>query len=187
MDYDEVKREIMDVATKHPLYQNIVKTGGKIVISRGETESPEFLFIGEAPGFSENKEGRPFVGRSGKVLDAWMARHKIGKFAVINAVPMIPLDENGKIRKPTNDEIEYFRPYTKKLMEAIRPRFIVCLGKSATQCINAEFKLCGWTGNIGFIYHPSYYLRNGSDGMHDFDRLMEKLPSVGQKGLNDFC
>ena len=70
---DVIKNEIISAAKSHELYKNIIKTNGKIVINRG-SETPEFLFIGEAPGFTENKIGFPFVGRSGKLLDKWMEK-----------------------------------------------------------------------------------------------------------------
>ena len=72
---NEIKKEIIEAAEHHELYKNIIKTNGKIVINRG-SESPEYLFIGEAPGFTENKLGLPFVGRSGKLLDKWVENLK---------------------------------------------------------------------------------------------------------------
>ena len=75
----QIKEEIIDLAKRHSLYGNILKTNGKIVINRG-SESPEFLFIGEAPGFTENKMGLPFVGRSGKIKLCLLAKSIISSF-----------------------------------------------------------------------------------------------------------
>ncbi len=168
---DSIKKEITEAAENHELYKNILKTNGKIVINRG-SESPEFLFIGEAPGFTENKLGLPFVGRSGKLLDKWTEGMK--SYGITNTIPIIPLTEDGKIRPPSKEEIDYFRPLIDKLIKNMNPKYLICLGKSASNFLNKEFKLCQWEGNIGFIYHPSYYLRNGKDGLTDFKLLIER-------------
>lgn len=172
-EIEEIKKEIISAAKSHELYDNIIKTKGNIVINKG-SEKPDFLFIGEAPGFTENKQGMPFVGRSGKILDMWI-NDRIKNYGVINTVPIIPLDKDGKIRAPTKEEIEYFRPLINKLIKNMNPKYIICVGKSASNFLKEDFKLCEWKGNIGFIYHPSFYLRNGTDGIKDFEKLMEKI------------
>ena len=172
-EIEEIKKEIISLAENHELYKNILKTKGNIVISRG-SENPKFLFIGEAPGFTENKIGSPFVGRSGKILDRWI-KDKITNYSIINTIPIIPLNEEGKIRPPSKKEIEYFKPATNRLIKAMNPEYIICIGKSASNFMNLDFKLSEWEGNIGFIYHPAYYLRNGKDGMEDFERLMKNI------------
>lgn len=182
MNISQVKEEIILAAKNHPLYKNIIKTNGKIVINKG-SENPDFLFIGEAPGYTENKIGVPFVGRSGKILDMWLEMG-IKSYGVINAIPIIPLDENNKIRPPTKEEISYFRPLISKLIKIMNPKYIICVGKSASNFLNENFKLCEWSGNIGFIYHPSYYLRNGKNGIEDFRKLIEKIKD--QKPLDSF-
>src|SRR3990167_6135108 len=174
MSLKKVKEELIEVANKHALYQNILKTNGKIVIGKG-SQTPEYLFLGEAPGFTENQQGAPFVGRSGKLLDAWVQSTNITNYAVINAVPIIPLNEEGKIRAPTTEEIDYFRPFVKKLIDTLQPKYIICVGKTASQCLEIDFKLCEWQVNIGCIYHPSYYMRNGQDGVDDFNLLCNKM------------
>ena len=179
---EEVKKEIVERAENHELYKNIIKTNGKIVINKG-SENPEFLFIGEAPGFTENTQGLPFVGKSGKILDKWIGTG-IKSYGVINTIPIIPLSEDGKIRPPTKDEINYFRPLINKLIKKMAPKYIICVGKSASNFLEEEFKLCEWKGNVGFIYHPSYYLRNGRDGLEDFKKLIDKMKN--QKLLGEF-
>lgn len=171
MEYDIIKNKIIEASKKHPLYNNIIKTNGNIVIGRG-SKNPEYLFIGEAPGGNENIQGQPFIGKSGKLLDKWMLENDIKSFSIINSIPIIPLDENNKIRQPTDSEISYFRPFIKELIEFLKPKYIICIGKSAAKCLEKDFKLSEWTENIGFIYHPSYYLRNNIDGSDDFRKLI---------------
>ena len=107
----QVREELINHAKAHALYNNVLKTKGNIVFGRGD-DSARILFIGEAPGFSENQIGKPFVGRSGKLLEEWVNELKIKntEYAIINAVPIIPLGEEGKIRPPTQEEIDYFLP-----------------------------------------------------------------------------
>ena len=73
-----------NASRKHELYKNVISTNGNIVFYRGNLKNPEYLFIGEAPGQTENKFGKPFIGRSGKLLDGWMANNGINNFIVIN-------------------------------------------------------------------------------------------------------
>jgi uracil-DNA glycosylase len=184
-----LKKAILDLkkaARDHTLYSNVLKTKGNIVIFRGNLSNPDYLFIGEAPGNNENIQGIPFIGRSGKLLDNWLDSESIESFAVINTVPIIPLKSEGGIRKPTREEINYFRPYVSSLIEAINPKYIICLGKSALEYMNIYLENTFWKQNAGFIYHPAYYLRNGRDGLNDFKKLIENKTSNFQRGLSDF-
>jgi len=176
--------ELEDAAKKHKLYQNVISTKGNLVFFRGNLNNPEYLFIGEAPGQEENKVGKPFIGRSGKLLDGWINSSNIKDFVIINTVPIIPLDASGKIRKPTSDEINYFKPYVDNLIKSINPKWIICLGKSALEYMDLSLINLTWKENIGFIYHPSYYLRNGRDGKDDFSKLI--LNRAIQKSLSEF-
>nr|MBA4405111.1 uracil-DNA glycosylase [Nanoarchaeum sp.] len=173
-----------NAAKKHELYKNVISTNGNIVFFRGNLNNPEYLFIGEAPGQEENKIGKPFVGRSGKVLDGWINSAEIKDFIIINTVPIIPLDSSGGIRKPTSDEINYFKPYVDSLIKSINPKRIICLGKSALEYMDITLSNLSWKENVGFIYHPSFYLRRGMDGKEDFKKLI--LNKNEQKSLGEF-
>jgi uracil-DNA glycosylase family 4 len=186
-ELDIVINKLKEVARSHPLYGNIVSTNGNIVISRGNLNEPAFLFIGEAPGQTENTVGKPFVGRSGKVLDNWMGEFGIKNYVIINTVPIIPLNEEGKIRKPTKSEIDFFRPYVDNLIRTISPRYIICLGRSALQYLDISLTNTHWNDNIGFIYHPAFYLRRGQNGIEDFKQLMRNIGNQRtQKTLGEF-
>ncbi len=176
--------DLKEVAKNHELYENVLKTNGNIVIFRGNLDRPDYLFIGEAPGNDENKQGIPFIGRSGKLLDGWTESSGIDNFAVINTVPIIPFDSAGKIRKPTKEEIKYFKPYVDSFIKEINPKNIICLGKSALEYMDLKLENTFWKGNIGFIYHPAFYLRRGQKGTEDFVKLIRN--KVDQKGLGEF-
>jgi len=177
----DFKKDFFEHAKKSSLYENITKTNGKIVFGRG-SDNPKFLFIGEAPGFSENNIGKPFVGRSGKILDQWINDLELKEnFAIINVVPIIPLND-GKIRPPTENEINYFLPLTEKYIQLLNPDLIVLLGRSAASIFDKTLvpgQVKHWkTTKLFFIYHPSYYLRNGGKG---FEKEIAKLKEI----LND--
>lgn len=176
--------ELKEVAKKHELYENVLKTNGNIVIFRGNLDNPDYLFIGEAPGNDENKQGIPFIGRSGKLLDNWVIISGIDSFAIINTVPIIPLTPEGKIRKPTKEEIGHFKPYVDSFIKSINPKNIICLGKSALEYMDIKLENTFWKGNIGFIYHPAFFLRRGQKGTEDFAKLIRN--KVDQKGIGEF-
>ncbi|MEK6958802.1 MAG: uracil-DNA glycosylase [archaeon] len=177
----KVREELIEHAKKHALYKNVLDTKGHIVFGRG-SDSAKVLFIGEAPGFSENEQGKPFIGRSGKLLDEWVRELglKTQDYGVMNVVPIIPLSIEKKIRPPTEEEIAYFLPYTTKMVEAINPEVIVLLGKSAARAFGKENMKVGETCDflktrMFFIYHPAYYLRNGAKGTSDLANLKKLL------------
>lgn len=185
MNFNEAKNKLLEAAQKHALFNNLALTNGKIVIGRGQKENPEFLFLGEAPGQEENQQGKPFVGRSGKILDGWIEAEQIKSYCIINTLPIIPLDAEQKIRTPTDEEIAYFRPYVKDLIKAINPKYIICVGKSATRSLQIDFQMGVWRDNIGFIYHPSWYMRNGKNGNDDFKKLIQALPKTKEEYMNE--
>ncbi len=184
------RTELIEHAKKHALYKNALKTKGNIVFGRGSDEA-KILFIGEAPGFSENETGKPFVGRSGKVLNEWITALGLNEkdFAIMNVVPIIPLSEENKIRPPTEEEINYFLPYTKKIIEKMNPQIIVLLGRSAASIFDKNLHVKETkktvfgkiTAQLYFIYHPAYYLRNGRKGTEDILPLKEILTEQKEK------
>ena len=177
----QIREELIEHAKKHELHKNVLNTKGNIVFGRGE-DNAKILFIGEAPGFSENEQGKPFVGRSGALLEEWVKEIGLTKneYAIMNVVPIIPLSADGKIRPPTIEEIQYFLPLTEKMIKEINPEIIVLLGKSAARAFGKEgmrnTESTRWEGKkIYFIYHPAYYLRNGRKGFEDLEKLKQLL------------
>lgn len=161
----------------HPLYDRTLFRREKIVIYRGNLNKPKYLFIGEAPGKTEAQKGEPFVGNAGKLLNKWLAYAAITDYCIINAMTLLPLDNDGNIRKPYATEIHFFRPYISKLIQAIEPEYIILLGKTATECFDIPWKPLKWQGTTGIIYHPAYYLRgNREQGYEDFKNLIESQP-----------
>jgi uracil-DNA glycosylase len=89
----------------------------------------KIMFIGEAPGRSEDEEGRPFVGRAGKILDEMLSKTGIERSEVFitNIVKCRPPNN----RVPEDDESVACRPYLERQLALIRPKVICLLGRTA--------------------------------------------------------
>ena len=109
-------------------------TRAHAVVYRG-TLTPRILFVGEAPGATEDREGLPFVGRSGKRLDAAIAAAGIGpeEHGILNLV---------KCRPPENRFVgsaaEMCRPYLDRQLDLLRPAVLVPLGAHALAALDPE-------------------------------------------------
>jgi uracil-DNA glycosylase family 4 len=120
------------------LYKEI-KACQKCVLSQGRTnavpgEGPEhadILFIGEGPGFHEDRQGRPFVGAAGKYLDELLERIglKREEVYIANVVKCRPPGN----RDPLPQEIEACRPYLDQQIDLLHPRLIITLGRFSMQ------------------------------------------------------
>ena len=145
--------------------------GTNIVIYRGNPEA-KVMIVGEAPGPEEDRQGKPFVGRAGQLLDQILEAVNFDPekdVFITNAVFRLPPGEGGKaFRKPTSDEIEYYKPYLLEIIRLVDPAIILLAGNAATEAILGETgitKLRGkwyeWNGRwVMPIFHPSYLLRN---------------------------
>lgn len=151
----------------------LADAGTNVVIARGNPQA-KILIIGEAPGPQENIQGKPFVGRAGKLLDDILRAVEFDPekdVYISNSVFRMPPGEGGKaFRKPTNPEIEYYRPYVQELIRLIDPKIMLLTGNVACYSVIGQTgitKLRGtWIEKDGRsimpIFHPSYLLRNPS-------------------------
>src|SRR5690348_16975555 len=106
----------------------ICETATNIVPGEGNATA-DVLLVGEAPGASEDKQGRPFVGRSGKLLDelleaAGLARDDVYITNVVKARPP------GN-RDPRAGEVEHWMPWLERELELVAPRVVIPLGRHA--------------------------------------------------------
>lgn len=160
--FDEMKRMKND-----PL----ANAGTNIVISRGNPEA-KLLIIGEAPGREENVKGKPFVGRAGQLLDKILESADFDPekdVYITNSVFRLPPGEDGKaFRKPTTQEIDYYRPFVLEIIRLVDPVIMLLTGNVACQSILGKTGITSlrgrWTQMDGRwvmpIFHPSYLLRN---------------------------
>ncbi len=151
----------------------LADAGTNVVICRGNPQA-KLMIVGEAPGPQENIQGKPFVGKSGQLLDQILQAVKFDTekdVFISNSVFRMPPGDGGKnFRKPTNEEIDYYRPYLLEIIRLVDPKIMLLTGNVATQ------SLLGLTGitrlrgqwhelngrKIMPIFHPSYLLRNQS-------------------------
>ncbi len=110
----------------------------------GETiaasKKPRMMMVGEQPGDREDREGHPFVGPAGKLLDRCLEEAGIerGEVYVTNAVKHFKWEPRGKLRihkKPSAGEIFACRPWLEAEVEVVKPELIVCLGATAVQSL----------------------------------------------------
>ncbi len=142
----------------------------QVVFGAGDPDAP-LLFVGEGPGAEEDKQGLPFVGRSGRLLDQLLAEELgVTRDAVYiaNVVKCRPPDN----RDPHPIEIEACRPYLERQIELIRPEVVVTLGKFAAQLLldskEGVTRLRGRSYPFGDgvlipTLHPAYALRGGGE------------------------
>lgn len=149
----------------------LANAGTNVVISRGNPQA-KLLIIGEAPGPQENIQGKPFVGRAGQLLDKILQAAEFDPekdVYITNSVFRMPPGEDGKaFRKPTTEEIEYYRPYVFEIIQLVDPAIMLLTGNVACQSILNKTGITSlrgqWTQSgmrwIMPIFHPSYLLRN---------------------------
>ncbi|HUF00388.1 MAG TPA: uracil-DNA glycosylase [Anaerolineales bacterium] len=149
----------------------LAKAGTNVVISRGNPKA-RLLIIGEAPGPEENVKGKPFVGRAGQMLDKILQAANFDPekdVFITNSVFRMPPGEDGKaFRKPTTEEIEYYRPCVLEIIRLIDPLIMLLTGNVACQSILGKTGITSLRGKwvqvqerwAMPIFHPSYLLRN---------------------------
>lgn len=128
------------------------------------------LLMGEAPGAEEDRTGRPFVGRSGALLDELLLEVGLQRLqvAVLNTIKCRPPGN----RVPTKQETANCRPWTEAQLDLLRPRLTVTLGLSATRWLLPTPTLSAVRGRVHEVrgakllptYHPAAALRGGPNG-----------------------
>ena len=162
----------------------------KIVVSRGNPLA-KLMIIGEAPGAKEEEIGKPFVGRSGKLLDQLLqnAGIDINKDVYFCNVIKCRPPQN---RRPTKIEIQENLPWLYQQIKIVNPLLIVLVGSTALEAILKikspisilRGKWIEWEGRLVMpVFHPAYLLRNPSkeEGTpmsltkSDFSKIKEKI------------
>ena len=151
----------------------LADTGMNVVISRGNSQA-RLLIVGEAPGPQENIQGKPFVGKAGQMLDKILEAAQFDSekdVFITNSVFRMPPGTDGKaFRKPTDKEIEYYRPYVHEIIRLVNPVIVLLTGNVASYSILGKTGITSLRGKwnqmderwVMPIFHPSYLLRNPS-------------------------
>jgi DNA polymerase len=172
MTLEQLREEARE-CKRCPLWQ----TGTQTVFGEGPEDAP-LMLVGEVPGDQEDKEGRPFVGPAGRLLDRALEEAGIDRDAayLTNAVKHFKWEPRGKRRihaKPTWSETMACRPWLDAEIEVVRPRVLVALGATAGQSLfGKQFRVTKQRGEwvetdlaeyaTGTI-HPSAILRQRDD------------------------
>jgi len=146
--------------------QELAETRTQTVFGEGNPNAKIF-FLGEAPGADEDKQGKPFVGRAGKLLDeiikacGW-TREDVYIGNILKCRP--PGNRN-----PTKEESDNCESFLKLQLRIINPKYIVCLGTTAAQnLLHTDERISRMRGKWRYYgdikvlctYHPSFLLRN---------------------------
>lgn len=126
-DLDELREKLMNFEGC-----GLKATATRLVYGDGNRQA-EVMFVGEAPGADEDREGVPFVGRAGQLLDKMLESIGLdrGKVYVTNVVPWRPPGN----RTPTPAEIAACLPFTRRHIELVAPKLLVCLGAASAQTL----------------------------------------------------
>jgi uracil-DNA glycosylase len=143
----------------------------KTVFGVGD-EKASWLFVGEGPGADEDRQGEPFVGQAGKLLDSMLAAIDLKRGDDVYIANVVKCRPPGN-RNPQSDEAQTCEPYLMRQIQLIKPTLIVALGKIAAQNLLGTDaavgslrggKLHDYKGTPLIVtYHPAYLLRNPAD------------------------
>ncbi|WP_300757227.1 uracil-DNA glycosylase [uncultured Brachyspira sp.] len=174
----------------------LCKSRLNVVFGRGD-EDPDIVFVGEAPGADEDKQGLPFVGRGGKLLDKWIERLNINKekYYIMNALKCRP-PEN---RDPLPEEKANCRDFFVHQLQILNPKIICALGRHGfgnlidfdlkTPFGKARNKVHYYSNNgkdvpVIATYHPAYILRNQKEEdkvISDLEFMLSELEKIRNK------
>jgi len=183
MGLDEL-REAVRSCTRCELH----KTRKQGVFGVGDANA-DWLIVGEAPGADEDRQGEPFVGQAGKLLDAMLAAIGLQRGRDVYIANVLKSRPPGN-RDPKPDEVAACLPYLERQIELIRPKLIVALGRFAAQSLlltdtpisRLRGKLHEYHGvPLVVTYHPAYLLRNQADKARAWEDLL--LAVATMRGL----
>lgn len=186
-----IRDEVLALTTS-PLYEYRTAEKNLPVIGEGDHDAA-IMFVGEAPGRNEAKQGRPFVGAAGKILDRLLASASILRDTVY--ITNIIKDRPPENRDPLPEEIVVYGPFLDRQIEIIKPKVIATLGRYAMHYImehrgliallepisrahGKSYKTVASYGEITIIplYHPAvavYNMNSYSDLEKDFHVLKQ--------------
>lgn len=194
MDSNEKKQKLQEIEAIIAKCQKcpLSKTRSKFVPGEGNPNA-EIMFIGEAPGAKEDKEGRPFCGSAGKFLDQLLDSIKLSRSDVFiaNTLKCRPPDN----RDPLPEEKSACREYLEEQIAVINPKIVVTLGRHSTETylpglggiskLRAKLYRQPQSGIYFFpLYHPAAALHNGSlrqTLLEDFAKLPAAIEEVKSK------
>lgn len=154
-------------------------SGKRLVFGEGRSEHPPVMLIGEAPGGQEEEQGRPFVGKAGQNLSAFLKVLELRRedIYISNVVKLRPskVSDKGRVsnRPPNREELAFFTPHLHREIAKVQPGMIVTLGNVALQAVTgtkavigdmhgqvAQVMLDGQNYRLFPLYHPASIIYN---------------------------
>ncbi|BCB27159.1 hypothetical protein SKTS_20450 [Sulfurimicrobium lacus] len=165
MDWSELKQAVA-ACTACRLHESRSQT----VFGVGD-EQADWLFVGEGPGAEEDRQGEPFVGQAGKLLDNMLAAIHLKRDSNVYIANTVKCRPPGN-RNPEADEMAACEPYLARQIALLQPKLIVALGKVAAQdLLGSDRSISSLRGTLHqahgipliVTYHPAYLLRTLTD------------------------
>ena len=170
---------------------DLKKSATNLVFSDGNPFA-KIMIVGEGPGANEDKEGKPFVGRAGKLLDKMLAAIKLNRKNVYisNVVNFRPPMN----RRPTDEEVKKYLPFLNKHIELINPKILLLLGSTALNALIGNEVVISkargkWTNKqfgkstiqIIASFHPAFLMRQPDQKKHawkDLKMIRKKISEL---------
>lgn len=187
---DEINKEVQQ-CTKCPLYEGRTHT----VFGAGNP-CAELVFVGEAPGAEEDRQGLPFVGRAGQLLTDIIVKGMKMRREDVYICNVLKCRPPGN-RDPNPMEVFHCEPYLIKQLQIIKPKVVCALGRIAAQTLlKTDASLNTLRGKwhnyhgipLRVTYHPAYLLRNPADKKNtwiDIKEVMKLLKDEITVEFND--
>jgi DNA polymerase len=185
--------EALEQAVRNCTLCSLHKTRTNTVFGVGNRTS-EWMVIGEAPGADEDRQGEPFVGRAGQLLNSMLKAlgHPREQVFIANILKCRPPGN----RDPQPQETDCCTPYLSRQIELVNPRIILCVGRIAAQTLlgtdtpigKLRGKVHAWGARnrpVVVTYHPAYLLRSPGEKRKAWQDLVlalethAKLPRQG--------
>ncbi len=170
----------------------LYKGRNKLVFGEGSPQAGIFM-IGEGPGYDENEQGRPFVGKSGQLLDKILSACNFNREQHVYIGNIVKCRPPGN-RNPLPEEAAACRPFLERQIEIIRPKIIVLMGAVALKYMVGDHlritKVRGqWIEHEDRlfipVYHPSALLRNPAlkrETWDDYKNIVRKYRELVDPG-----
>lgn len=166
--------------------KELASTRTQTVFGNGNPNSP-LVFLGEAPGADEDRDGVPFVGRAGRLLDDIITKGMGLTRESVYVCNILRCRPPGN-RNPLPDEAANCRPFLDRTLDVIKPRFICCLGAVAAQNLlqttdsigSMRGKILDYRGiKVICTYHPAYLLRSPNMKVKTWEDIQLLLREMG--------
>ena len=154
---ENIRNDVLHLK-ESPLYQYRVDNKYLPVVGEGGY-AVKTMFVGEFPGENEAKTGRPFCGKSGKILDEMLDLIRLNRSDVY--ITDLVKDRTPDNREPSPEEVQLYSPFLDRQIEIIKPTLVVTLGHFATEYVLTRFGLKDKIADIDTVHGKSFLAITG--------------------------